>query len=388
MDQIMTRRLYLVVGVFTAALASILYAAALPDAILAGDADPYRQRMVELFSGKLPYIEFPFEHLPLMIVPMGLAWILGGHIDLRSYVLALAGVSTACLLITGLLLRRLETEVGFPRLAIRWLVLVVPLMPFLLFRNDSFVVMLAIGGVLLLVLGREAVGLGAIIAAVSAKLWPAAWAAIEWWRRRRLRAVIIAATAVVALAITISPGVQSIQDPRGLHTETLAGSGIGLWRSLVGTELGLSGTAAVYIDAPGWVLLIDVAIGVALAWVVLRRMATKFTWPLAWRLFGALTGVIMIASPFLSTQYVAWLAPFAATDMRTFRPMLAINAASLVLITTWFDLFDGARWWWAALFVRNLLLVYVVASLAGMSASRAGLVGRSKTEAVPSSTIP
>lgn len=102
MGQLMSERLYLVLGVVTAAVASLLFAAAFPDAILAGDADPYRQRMVELFSGKLPYLDFPFEHLPLMIIPMSLAWVLGGFNDLRSYVFAFAAVSTVCLLVTAL----------------------------------------------------------------------------------------------------------------------------------------------------------------------------------------------------------------------------------------------------------------------------------------------
>jgi hypothetical protein len=323
-----------------------------------------------------------------MIIPMGLAWILGGFHDLRSYVFALAGVSTLCLMITALCLRRIETELDRPELASRWLLLVVPLMPFLLFRNDSFVVMFAVGGILLLVLGREATGLGLILAAVLAKLWPATWAAIEWWRNRRLRAATIAIAAGTALVITVSPGVQSIQDPQGLHTETLVGSAIGVWRSLTGTELGLTGTAAVYIAAPGWTLMIGLALGVLLGLVALRNMRARFAWSSAWRYFGAFTGVVMIASPFLSTQYVAWLAPFAAVDMRTVRPMLVINGASLLLITTWFDMFEGVSWWWITLFCRNLLLVYVVATLASdMSLSRHGFSGRSKTEAVSSTSI-
>lgn len=379
MDQTLTNRTYLVVGVVAAAFASVLFAAAFPHAILAGDADPYRQRMIELFSGNLPYVDFSFEHLPMMIIPMGLAWVLGGFQDLRSYAFALAAVSAICLMVTGLLLRRIEIKLGFDGLAIRWLLLVVPLMPFLLFRNDSFVVMLIVGGILSLVGGREARGFGLIAAAVLAKLWPAAWAVVEWWRGKRWQAVALAIAGFGALAITMSPGVQSIQDPRGLHTETLAGSAIGAVRSLWGADLRLTATAAVYIEAPRWTLVADGVVGLAVVGVVLLGLRDTFRWPQAWAAMGALVGAGLIASPFFSTQYVVWLTPFAALEARTARPMLAVSVASLLLITTWDEMFNAARWWWLTLFGRNIAIVAIALLLAkGISSSSQGRASRSK----------
>ncbi len=55
-------------------LAAVYFAAAFPDAVLAGDARDYRGLMVEVFSGRLPYLDLPFPHLPLMLVPMAVAW--------------------------------------------------------------------------------------------------------------------------------------------------------------------------------------------------------------------------------------------------------------------------------------------------------------------------
>ena len=85
----MKRRI--VLAVIVASVASVLLAAVLPETILAGDAEAYRARMAEMFSGRLPYLEFNFEHLPGAIIPMSIAWLLGGSQSLQAFALALAG---------------------------------------------------------------------------------------------------------------------------------------------------------------------------------------------------------------------------------------------------------------------------------------------------------
>jgi hypothetical protein len=355
----------LVVVVVLAAIAAVLLAAALPDSILAGDAEPYRERMVALFSGRVPYLDFPFEHLPGAVVPLALAWLLGGFIDLQRYVLALSFVSTGLLIATGLVLRRLEKHIG-KGLTVRWLILVVPLLPFLLFRNDNWPVLLVVAAFALAVEGRKAAASWLISLGIISKFWPVAWAALEWWQGRRRWAIGLVALGVGSLALLRTDPVMAVQRPVGLHTETLAGSLFGFVRAVTGAPSGVVQTSAAYIDVPGWAVIINLAVGVWLAAIALSKMRLPFNWTRAWLLMGLWTGVMMVSSPLLSTQYVAWLGPFAATGKRPWILALLVNVVSLILIATWSDLFEGKVWWWALLLVRNFLLIWQIYLLSQM----------------------
>ena len=109
---------------FLASLGSVFLAASLPDSILAGDAANYRERMVELFSGKVPYFQFSFEHQPVMIAPLALGWIIGGSISQSWYVLATAFLSFLALLTVLFLVDRAADAIDERRLATRWLLTV------------------------------------------------------------------------------------------------------------------------------------------------------------------------------------------------------------------------------------------------------------------------
>jgi hypothetical protein len=246
-----------------------------------------------------------------------------------------------------------------------------------LFRNDSWSILLTVLGVWLTIGGRHVASTAVLGLGVLSKLWPAVWAFPQWWSGRRRHAVALGVVAVAGLLITASPAVQSIQDPQGLHTETLMGSLFGMARSMAGSDLGLTNTAAVYMDAPGWALIVNLSVGLGLGAWSLRRLREPFTLEGAFLLAGALVGAGLIASPFFSTQYVAWIAPLVAFHKRLTRPMLLISASSLVLIVTWFRLFEGLVWWWSLLAVRNLLLVGLVVGLIMARPSSRAASGRS-----------
>lgn len=342
--------------VVMAAVAAVLFAAAFPDAILAGDADPYRLRMEELFAGKVPYVDFAFEHLPGSLVPMALAWMLGGSQDLQRYVFALAGVSAALLIVTALCLRRLESHIG-DGLGLRWLILVVPLLPFLLFRNDNWTVALVIGAFVLAVSDLRAGATGLIAAGVASKFWPVAWIPIEWWQGRRKQALALVLLGIGALILLRSEPVLQIQQPVGVHTESLAGSLFGLVRTISGSPLQVVRTSAAYMDVPWWAHLVNVVPGIGLGALAIRILRTPFSWRGAWLLAGSATGAIIVASPLLSTQFLAWLAPFSAAAKRSWQVALIVNSVSLVLITSWSELATGRLWWWVVLVIRNCLLL-------------------------------
>ena len=350
-------RFKLAVVLFLASFGSVLIAASLPDSILAGDAANYRERMVELFSGKVPYFQFPFEHQPVMIVPLALAWILGGSINQSWYVLLTALLSFSSLLAVLFLLDRAGDGIEERALPSRWLLTVIPLLPFLLFRNDGWSVLLTVGAIVLAMSGIEAGSFVVAAGGILAKVWTAVLIPIDWWRRQRGHAVGLALITATALAINFSPPVQEIQRSGGLHTETLVGSGLGLTRVLQGSDLGIIRTATAYIDAPAWALLLNGLIGLSVILLALARMRGQFAWSRGWTALGALTIGGLLASPFFSPQYVAWMLPFAVQRRRWAVAAFVISTASLAMVLGWYDLFSGTWWWWAVATTRNLLLL-------------------------------
>ena len=346
-----------VILILIASAAALYFAAAFPDAVLAGDAVDYRGLMIEMFDGNVPYIDMAYPHLPIMLVPMTVAWLIGGSRDLQTYAFALAGVSTVMIVATGLVLRRIEHGLTIDDLTTRWILLTVPLLPFLLFRNDSWVVFLAVAGILLSFQGRKAASVLVLGAGALAKGWPGLWAPIEWRRGSRWASLALGAFTLASFAILLSPPLQEAQDSRGTHTETVGGSVTGLVRSLDGSDLQLERSSAVYIRGPWWLLAVNVGFGGLIALSALRGLRSPFEWTRAWRLIGALTAALIVASPFFSTQYVAWVSPFAAVDRRATLVILPVNVASLVLLTSWHEMFQGTVWWWVLLVLRNFLFV-------------------------------
>lgn len=377
-------RVKLTVVLVVACGVGVYFAAAFPDAVLAGDALDYRGLMAEVFSGRLPYVDLPFPHLPLMLIPMTVAWLIGGSRDLQAYAFALAATSTVIIVSTGLVLQRIEHGLAIKDLTVRWILLTVPLLPFLLFRNDAWVVFLALAGILLALNGRKLASVLVLGAGCLAKGWPGLWATAEWKRGNRWVAVALVVFTLASFAILLSPPLQAAQDPRGTHTETVAGAVTGLVRSIDGSDLGLERSSAVYIAGPWWLLAVNVAFGGLIAISAWRGLRTPFEPSGPWRLMGALTAALIVASPFFSTQYVAWLSPFAAVDRRATAIMLPVNTLSLILLTSWHEMFEGTVWWWGLLVCRNLLFILVGLYLGWSSAprgSRLGYQGRSLTAA-------
>ncbi|MFP3914831.1 MAG: hypothetical protein ACLFWM_08145, partial [Actinomycetota bacterium] len=86
------RRVLMVLLVLAAATWAVLWVAHYPEKILAGDPPVYRLRVAAILDGGLPYLDVPFEHLPLMLVPMLAAWFLGGASAQSIYVVVFAAL--------------------------------------------------------------------------------------------------------------------------------------------------------------------------------------------------------------------------------------------------------------------------------------------------------
>ena len=330
---------------------------------LAGDPGIYRDRMALFFDGNLPYVDFFFEHLPLAIVPMGLAWLLGGAFDLLAYTLIFALLMASCLGVTLWLLERTGDRLAAYQPGMRWLAIAGPLFPIVLFRSDPFPVVLAMAGLYALVFGKERMAVSMEVAGILTKGWPVVLSMPEWWRGHRLRAVFLGVGTVGLAAILVSlPGFTQSRQFDGIHSESVFGAFFTLARVSSGSPLGLINDAgATYVAVPTWATVLNLSLGVALVVTALARLKPEFSWEGSVRLLSAAVIAILVASPLLSPQFILWPTPFLALHPnRTVRGLaIAVSALTLLYMLAWNPGFEGDLWWVGVVNLRNIVLVAV-----------------------------
>jgi hypothetical protein len=336
--------------------------------VLAGDPPLYETLWNEITAGSLPYADLVFEHLPLVILPMGAAGILRDTIGL-DYTVGYAMVAAALLTWSAAAVGRTGRALGRDDAIGYYLVLVAPLLPLVLFRNDILPVLCAAIAVSAFVRAGETAGIVATTAGILAKGWPFVLVVTEWWRGNRTRAwVLTVFTAAMFGTLAALPGFQSGRSFEGVHQETLSGSIVLLWRHLTGADLGIVGRAgAVYLDVGGWAVLLNLAVGGGLALWALRGLGMAFTWHRAHTMLGALVLALILASPLLSAQFLVWPAAFLALVIRR-RPLLVATAASTVT-TVLFGFWDHEAMWWSITLVGRNVLVLALAVMVALAAA-------------------
>jgi hypothetical protein len=328
---------------------------------LAGDPEIYRARMALLFNGRVPYVEFYFEHLPLAVIPMAFVWSLGGAFGEAGFTVLFACLMALCL---GLSLRVIE-RIGADLLAVRagssWLAIAAPLFPIVLFRYDPLSLLLTVCALWAFVNDRDASGFWLTVAGILTKGWSVVLALTEWWRGRRGHAVALLAFAILSLVLFLSlPGFASARAFTGIHSETLVGGAFTLARFIAGESLQLVNDAgATYVTVPAWATLANVLLGLAILVVTLLRTSGEFRWIRGIELLSASTVAILIASPLLSPQFLLWPTPFLAFHPVPILRRLAVATTALTLfyMLGWNPGFEGSLWWVGVLNVRNLCLV-------------------------------
>jgi len=335
----------------------------------------YRERMAEVFSGRLPYVEADFEHLPVMLVPMAAAWLLGGFAGDFAYRLIWAALSVLALWITSGRLRTLEAEV--PGITGRWFLLASPLLLLVVFRNDVWVTLLAVAGMVGVVQGRRPRAVAGMVAGSLAKGWPIVLAVPLWRKGWRAASAWGAAGTVVLLGVVaLLPGFSEGRGFTGLHTESLGGSFWGLWQlSTAGGVTLLRQAGAIYVDAPPWLAVPGLVAGAVLAVLAVRSRPVSVQGEVAG--LGVLVCAILLASPLQSTQFNYWLTPFAAAgrSRRTLGLALAVGVSACLSLLDFSTLVAGGdTWWFINVLARNLLLLALALDLlGGPRTSSAGL---------------
>jgi hypothetical protein len=337
------------------------FIAALRPAELAGDPGIYRDRMAVLFDGNIPYIDFFFEHFPLAIMPMALAWLLGGAFGPVAYTVLFGALMVLCLGVTLHLVERTGDQLSTPAAGLRWLALAGPLFPIVLFRSDPLPTLLAMAALYALVVGKERMAVFMELGGILAKGWPVVLALPEWWRGRRWRAVLSLVVAAAAATVLIMlPGFSQSREFSGIHSETTVGAVFTLARISSGASLGLINDAgATYVSVPIWATVLNLSLGVALLVTALARLKPEFSWGGSVRLLSAAVVAILVASPLLSPQFILWPTPFLALHPnKTVRGLaIVVSALTLLYMLAWNSGFEGDLWWVGVVNLRNLVLL-------------------------------
>jgi len=332
--------------------------------IAAVDADLGRAFRIAT-SPAVPYRNFPVEFMPLQTLADRV--LAGGTIGAAAVRIALvafvADVATAGAIAWG----------WGRRAAATYLVLALPLLPFLYLRFDLVSVALAAWAYAWLARRREELGGAALGLAVMAKLWPIALAPVFWLRRSR-RGLIVAAAACVLVGgwWYLTGGVKgpfqvlSLRDTRGWHVESVIGSLLWVWhRGDAYRE-----ADAMRIGAVATWMKALLGLGLVLVEVVIWRRAAKDRRDPMGAASLAAVAALGVFAPILSMQAAAWLLPFAALaldgdhdERRTAGFAAGAIALTGVLAIAWRDHATAPTGWvpWLVL-VRNLVWIGVVVS--------------------------
>ncbi|MCP4307673.1 MAG: hypothetical protein GY788_22925 [bacterium] len=333
-----------------------------PDSVLRGDATVFADHADQMLSGRLPYFDFEFEHLPLAILPIGLAGIFERLVPGLDYNGAFVVLSTLVIVAIAVSVRRAGNELDDEGAAERWLLVAAPFFPFVLYRIDPWSVLFAVLAGIAVVRSHTGRYVTVALVGVATKGWPVLLAVSDWLGQRRKEAyILVGATAALGVGLLLVPGFRSGRSFEGVHLETISGSFVLLGRLMTDTPHGIEPNAgALYISVGVWAVGLNIVIGLsvwAVTMILLRRLRISRYLVLALAISG-----LLLASPLLSAQFLLWLTPFVAlTRDRTAAFLTGACGVITTILLIWWDPISTG--WAALLVIRNLALVGLVTSL-------------------------
>ncbi|MFV1971523.1 MAG: hypothetical protein ACC683_11055 [Acidimicrobiia bacterium] len=320
---------------------------------IASDPPQYADISASILDGAIPYLDLPVEHLPGSLVPMVavgfVSRVTGLNFEtLWPFVMGLAFVATVAV-----------TD-SFPTRGHggrRFLLLSLPLLPLVLFRVEPWL-MLWVAASLSFAF-RSAWGSHSAATAVAAvtKGWPLLLFAVPFRLGRRQLAATAGVLTILAIAsIAILPGFREGRAFEGIHTETIVGNLVLVYRGAIASDLRLVGTAgAAYVSVGRWAVALNVLIGLPFLAIAMREVLRRDTVIELVRPIGLGVMGIILASPLFSPQFLFWLVPFVLFLMASRQRVFALVAvATLSTIVLWNPAVPG---WNLLVLARNTMLV-------------------------------
>jgi hypothetical protein len=320
---------------------------------IAGDPVLYNAIATAILDGAIPYLDVPVEHFPGALVPMVFSEGLSRVTGLRFETLWLFAMGTV-FVISAAIADGIPTDFSAGR---RYLLLSLPLLPLVLFRIEPWLMVWVVTSIVLAFRAAWPAHLAATLIASMTKGWPVLLFALPFRLGRKSLGVLGgAATFLALLAVAVLPGFREGRAFEGIHTETIVGNIILVFRSATGAELQLIGVAGgAYAEAGPLALLLNALIGLPFlvlsgALIFRRKKPVELVQALGLGVMG-----IILASPLFSSQFLYWLVPFVLL-LSTARQRLYVLTSTMTLITVilWAP---HAPEWSVMVLARNVLLL-------------------------------
>ncbi len=333
---------------------------------VAGDPLIYYERTDALFAGLLPYSDEAFEHLPMMLVPMALTWLVGGSLGPFVFRGLWVLLTSLVVLLTTFLYWKYDTRTHGSS-ALTWAILSAPILPLVVFRTEPWVVLPVVVGILAIIEGRRTSAVVSSVTGALAKGWPVLLAAgmlVRGWRRSA--ALTVGLSLLTVGSVVALPGFVGAREFQGLHTESTGGALWGLVSALAGLHSGVFVSAgAAYLSTPAAMILP----GVLIAGAITGRLLVGPRPQSPILVCCALVAATLVAVPLNSTQFIYWLLPFLVFADSPSRVLAAIAAVLAMASLVAFDSLLVGEWWWFGSVVTRQILIATIGWRAASGAS-------------------
>jgi len=323
---------------------------------IAGDPTLYGKIAESILNGGVPYVDVTVEHLPVLLVPILLVG-LATRVMSSSYAALWPLITIGVVVFTVFLSGRITLVRDYQR---RFAFAVLPMLPLIIYRLEIYVVLLVV--LALAEFGARRYNRGSIWAflGILAKGWPITLVGIPFRKGHRLVATAVVGLSVLILgAVSLMPGFQQGRSFEGIHTETIVGNAILVYRHLVGGDLGLIGVAgATYVSAPATAVVLNalLAVPILVVAIVYTFRTTNVTKLVA--IAGLATTGIIALSPLFSAQFMFWLTPFVVLLGTRSRRTYVVAAALSTAVAAFWNPFEA--WWAFEVLLRNIAFVTLI----------------------------
>jgi len=323
---------------------------------IAGDPTLYGRIAESILNGGIPYVDVTVEHLPVLLVPIllvGLAARALSYSYAALWPLMTIGVIVSTVYVAG----KVELGSKYQR---RFALVVLPMLPLIIYRLEIYVVLLAVISIAAFSVGQFGKGTAWAFLGVLAKGWPITLIGVPFRNGYRLVAGAALGGSILVLGgVSLLPGFQQGRSFEGIHTETIVGNAILVYRHLTGGDLGLIGVAgATYVTAPVAAVVLNALIAVPILAIAItftfrtRNVTTLLT------IAGLGTAGIIALSPLFSAQFMFWLTPFVVLLGSRSRRTYVVAAALSTAVAAFWNPFEA--WWAFEVLLRNIAFVTLI----------------------------
>jgi len=323
---------------------------------IANDPILYAEIASRVLRGAVPYTDVTVEHLPMLLVPILFVGAIARATSV-SYTVLWPLVTVGAVVAATAMAGRVRLGDDYQR---RFVIAILPMLPLIIFRLEIYVVFAAVAAIASFSVSRYRSGSIWTLIGLLAKGWPITLLMVPWRKGHRGLAVGMTALGASLLVFTaMMPGFQKGRTFEGIHSETVVGNLIIVYRHLAGLDPGIVNVAgAAYTSAPLGAIVLNAAMALpilALAvWFFRRTRATAHLVSIA----GLATAGIILLSPLFSAQFAFWLAPFVILASRRTRSAYLIAGALSLIVTAFWS--PTEAWWAIEVLIRNVAFLVVV----------------------------